>query len=30
MAKVEYKWVIGEKPPLIQRHSIAKHEILHA
>ncbi|PKN23391.1 MAG: hypothetical protein CVU68_01200 [Deltaproteobacteria bacterium HGW-Deltaproteobacteria-3] len=30
MAKVHYKWAIGERPPVVQQHSVAKHEILRA
>lgn len=30
MAKVPYKWAIGERPPFLQQHSVAKHEILRA
>lgn len=30
MAKVPYQWALGERPPPIQQHSVAKHEILRA
>lgn len=30
MSKKHYKWAPGEKPPPIQQHSIAKHDILSA
>jgi len=30
VAKVHYKWAIGERPPVVQQHSVAKHEILRA
>ncbi len=30
MAETHYQWGIGERPPIIKQHSIAKHEILRA
>lgn len=30
MAKVHYNWAIGERPPVVQQHSVAKHDILRA
>ena len=30
MAKKEYSWELGSKPPIIHTHSLAKHEILRA
>ena len=30
MAKTPYMWDLGQRPPLIKQHSIAKHEILRA
>lgn len=30
MAKAHYNWAIGERPPVVQQHSVAKHEILRA
>ncbi|ADH87261.1 three-Cys-motif partner protein TcmP [Desulfurivibrio alkaliphilus] len=30
MVKVNYEWQLGCQPPVIQQHSIAKHEILRA
>ncbi|GFO59102.1 hypothetical protein GMST_14270 [Geomonas silvestris] len=30
MAKSPYMWELGQKPPIIKQHSIAKHEILHS
>jgi len=30
VAKVPYQWALGERPPPIQQHSVAKHEILRA